>query len=171
MPDIKPILALLNETRTGLLAVAEAIPPDVWARAPKDSWSAADVVSHLTTVETAITDGCAKVIRSEPRRIPFWRKLHPPVAVVRWRFPRLKTPLPLDGKLVGKKEEMLARLREARTRTLVFLEETAGRDLRAYYFPHPFFGPLNFYTWFRLMAHHEVRHTKQIREIVEFFQK
>lgn len=66
---------------------------------------------------------------------------------------------------------MLARLRAARTRTRAFLEETAGRDLRAYYWPHPFFGPLNFYDWFRTMAHHEVRHTKQLREIVEFFQK
>jgi len=172
MPQIRPIVALLDRTRTGLEAATEAIPPNLWTRAPQpSSWSAADVVAHLTGVESAITDGAARMIRNEPRHVPFWRKLHPPVVLVRWRFFRAKTPIPLDRKLLAEKEEMLARLREVRTRTLAFLEETAGRDLRAYYWPHPFFGPLNFYDWFRTMAYHEVRHTKQIREIVEFFQK
>ena len=172
MPEIKPIVALLDRARTDLLAAAEAVPPDLWARAPKpSSWSAADVTAHLTGVETAITDGAARAIRNEPRRLPFWRKLHAPVVLVRWRFFRAKTPIPLDGKLLAEKEEMLARLRGARASTLAFLKETQGRDLRAYYWPHPFFGPMNFYDWFRLMAHHEARHTKQIREIVEFFQK
>ena len=172
MPEIRPIVALLDRTRADLLAAAEAIPPDLWARAPQPgSWSAADVIAHLTGVESAITEGAARMIQNEPRRLPFWRKLHAPVVLVRWRFFRAKTPIPLDGKLLAEKEEMLARLRGARTRTLAFLEETESRDLRAYYWPHPFFGPLNFYDWFRTMAHHEVRHTKQLREIVEFFQK
>jgi hypothetical protein len=172
MPEIKPIVAMLSRTRADLLAAAEAFSADLWTRSPKaDEWSAADVISHLTSVEAAITGGAAKMIRSEPRRVPFWRKLHPPVVVVRWRFPRFKTPIPLERKLLGEKEEMLARLQAERTRTEALLEQAAGRDLRAYYWPHPFFGPLNFYDWFRLMAHHEVRHTKQLREIIEFFQK
>jgi hypothetical protein len=162
----------LGRSRAGLTAAADAVPPDLWARAPRpDSWSAADVIAHLTGVETAITEGAARMIRNEPRQMPFWRKVHVPVIVVRWRFLWAKTPLPLDRKLVGEKDEMLARLKAARARTESFLNETAGRNLRAYSWPHPYFGPLNFYDWFRLMAHHEARHTKQIREIVEFFQK
>lgn len=172
MTQIKPIVAMLDHARADLLAATAAFPPDLWARAPQTgSWSAADVVSHLTSVESAITDGATKMIRKEPRRLPLWRKLHVPVIVVRWRVLRAKTPIPLDGKLLGEKEEMLARLQAGRGRTEALLEETAGRDLRAYYWPHPFFGPLNFYTWFRLMAYHEERHTKQLREIIEFFQK
>jgi hypothetical protein len=48
---------------------------------------------------------------------------------------------------------------------LAFLEETKGRDLVAYYWPHPFLGRLNFYEWFVMVASHEIRHTGQMAEI------
>jgi hypothetical protein len=60
---------------------------------------------------------------------------------------------------------MLAELREVRERTLAFLEETKGRDLSVYKWKHPFLGVLDAYDWMRMIAGHEVRHTKQLREI------
>jgi hypothetical protein len=67
--------------------------------------------------------------------------------------------------LLNAKEEMLGELRAARERTLAFLEETSKRDLSAYCWPHPFLGMLNGYEWFEMIARHEIRHTKQMREI------
>ncbi len=66
---------------------------------------------------------------------------------------------------------MLARLQEVREKTLAFMNETRECDLSAYRWPHPFFGSLNLYDWFRTIAHHEVRHTKQIREIIAAIQE
>ncbi len=66
---------------------------------------------------------------------------------------------------------MLSRLAELRLRTLALLEGNRNRELGAYRWPHPFFGSLNFYDWFNVMAYHEARHTKQIREIVDSFQE
>jgi hypothetical protein len=55
---------------------------------------------------------------------------------------------------------MLAELRNIRERSLAFLAETEGRDLREYRRPHPFPGMLNTYEWFAMIASHEVRQTK-----------
>ena len=61
---------------------------------------------------------------------------------------------------------MLAALRRVREGTFAFLNETDGRNLSAYRFSHPFLGSLSFYGWYCALANHEVRHTKQIREII-----
>jgi hypothetical protein len=93
------------------------------------------------------------------------------MAMVESRLISLKSPIPLDPALVGQKEEMLAQLREVRGRTLAFVEETRGRDLANYHMPHPFLGTLNTYEWFQMIASHELRHTKQMKEISAALQK
>ena len=60
---------------------------------------------------------------------------------------------------------MLAELRGVRERTLSFIEETRERDLGKYTMGHPFLGTLSIYEWLQFIASHEIRHTKQLREI------
>ena len=122
-------------------------------------------------VEGAITDGTARLVRAAPRPVPHWKRLHLPVWLAEWRGVRAKTPIPLDPSLLDEKEAMLARLADRRRRTLALLAEHGHRELSAYRWKHPFFGSLNYYSWFKMIAHHEARHTKQIREIVEAFRK
>jgi hypothetical protein len=81
------------------------------------------------------------------------------------RFVRLKTPIPVDRALLRAKKAMLAEVRDVRGRTLALIEETKTRDLRAYRWQHPFLGSLNAYHWFALLASHQIRHEKQMREI------
>jgi len=131
----------------------------------------AEVIAHLTMVEETILKGAVRLTQDAPPQVPFWRRFHLPVWLAEWRGVRTKTPLPLDPSLVADREEMLPRLASLRQRTLAFLEENKKRDLRPYRWPHPFFGSLNFYDWLRVIAHHEVRHTKQIQEIVDSFHK
>jgi hypothetical protein len=120
-------------------------------------------------VEQAITDGAARRLCSAPPQVPFWKRIHLPVWLAGWRGIRAKTPIPLDLGLVTEKEVMLRRLAELRVRTLAVLEENRNRELGAYRWRHPFFGSLNFYGWFNVMAYHEARHAKQIRRIVDSF--
>ena len=79
--------------------------------------------------------------------------------------------MPLDPGLLGGKEEMLAELRGARERTLAFLEETQQRDLGVYRWAHAFLGMLNVYEWFEMIASHELRHAKQIKELAGYIPK
>ena len=104
------------------------------------------------------------MLTKPPKEVPFFKRFHIPMAVVESRLIRRKTPIPLDPGIVQKKE-MLAEPRQVRDRTLAFIEETMERDLSKYRMPHPFLGTLNTYEWFQLIALHEIRHTKQMREI------
>ena len=66
---------------------------------------------------------------------------------------------------------MLVELREVRKQTLAFIDRDRGLDLRKYHMPHPFLGLLNGCEWFRMLAAHEVRHTKQMKEISQALPK
>ncbi|PYU15345.1 MAG: hypothetical protein DMG29_07165, partial [Acidobacteria bacterium] len=61
MADIVPILEHLARARGGLLSAADAVSRSVWQTPPRSgAWSAAEVIAHLTMVETRITNGAAK---------------------------------------------------------------------------------------------------------------
>jgi hypothetical protein len=172
MPSLDPLLETLNASRSELLHTADSVAPGQWlARPAAKAWSAAEVIAHLIMVERTVTDGASRVLLHPPKPLPFFRRLHWPLWIVARRILRRKSPIPLDPALLDTKENMLAELRAARERTLAFLTGMQGRDLSAYSWPHPFLGNLNFYDWFRLLANHEVRHTKQILEIVDTLRK
>lgn len=122
-------------------------------------------------VERAVVGGADRISQKIPKPIPFHRRLHLPIWLVESRWIRRKTPIPLDPGLIGTKEEMLAELRAARERTLAFINETRDRDLSQYCWKHTFLGMLNIYEWFQMIAAHEIRHTKQMKEIAAQFPK
>ena len=167
MRNIRPILAQLDKAQRGLLLVADSVPAPQWRQNPQQgAWSAAEIVAHLMMVEGTIISKAGQLVQQRPKVVPIWKRAHLPVILAEWRGVKRRTPIPLDESLLDEKQRMLSRLREVREKTLAFIKETSGRDLSAYRWPHPFFGSLNLYTWFRTIAHHEVRHTKQIQEIV-----
>ena len=166
MPSLKTIVENLARAQEGLLRAADTVSADQWKTRPGDDrWSAGELVGHLITIERAILSNADKLLQELPKRVPFFKRFHVPMAVVESRLIRRKTPIPANPQILRGKEEMLAELREVRGRTLAFIEETTGRDLGKYHMPHPFLGTLNTYEWFQMIASHEVRHTKQMREI------
>jgi hypothetical protein len=170
--DLTPILSRLDSSRAALLEISQAVPENRWREAPRaEAWSAGEVIAHLTMVESRVVEGARKIVAAPPAATPVWKRAHLPVWLAEWRGFRVKTPVPLDKSLVGDKQPMLENLAALRLRTLEFLEENRSRDLSLYRFPHQFFGSLNVYDWFRMIAHHEARHTRQVREIVELFQR
>lgn len=167
MANTQPVVQKLTQVRRELLAVAERVPPELWQkRPPNGGWSVAEVIAHLTMVETAILNGARKLMAAQPKSVPFWKRLHIPIKLAEWRFLRARTPIPLDPALVGEKDAMLERFRALRQQTLAFLEANRDHDLRRWRWPHPFFGSLNGRSWFKILYYHEIRHTKQLREIV-----
>src|SRR5260370_5743281 len=115
------ILEQMSRSRAGLFDATDAISPRTWrsARRP-EAWSVAEVIAHLTMVESAVTRGAERMIQQIPPRLPFWKKLHVPVRMAEWRLVRRKSPMPLDPSLLSDKEAMLACVRDAPARTLSF---------------------------------------------------
>ena len=166
MRPLNPIVEKLSCAQKAFFQAAESVRAEQWNAKPKaDAWSAAELVAHLVTVERTIIGSADRVTQKDPEPIPFLKRFHFPMWMVESRMIRRKSPIPLDPSLLNTKEEMLAELREARERSLAFLVEMSKRDFRRYYWPHPFLGMLNGYEWFEMIASHEIRHTKQMREI------
>ncbi len=166
MDSLDPILERLAKAQSGFFRAADAVSPDQWSCKPsREEWCAAELVAHLVMVERAIIANADRVTQKTPRPIPYLRKLHLPLWLVESRIVRRKSPIELDHSLIRNKEEMLAELRGARERTLAFISETEKRDLAVYRWKHPFLGMLNTYEWFGMIAAHQARHTKQMKEI------
>jgi uncharacterized damage-inducible protein DinB len=170
--SLATIIENLAEAQEKMLRAADAVPASQWRTRPFEGrWSAGEVIGHLVTVERAIISRTDKILRRPPKEVPFFKRLHFPIAVAKSRLIRFKTPIPLDPEAVHEKEELLAELRQVRERTLAFIEETMERDLSKYRMPHPFLGMLNTYQWFQLIASHEIRHSKQMQEIAKTLPK
>jgi len=164
--NLGPLIHKLLRARENFEAVARKIPSQHWRTPPREgSWSAAEVVAHVTMVETLMTGAAAKITRKPPVTVPLSKRFHVPVALVAWRGVRVETPIPLDTLLLD--EMMLARLAEQRQRTLAVLESGRGKNLRRYHMQHPVLGSLHYFNWFRTLAAHDERHTKQLREVMK----
>jgi hypothetical protein len=166
VPALPTIIENLARAQSEFLSAADVVPAEQWKSCPgAGKWSAGEVVAHVIMVERTIVRSTDKLLQKAPVLPPFFKRWHMPMALVEVRLIRRKSPIPLDPEMVGGKEEMLAQVREVRSRSLAFLEETKGRDLSQYYWLHPFLGMLNGYEWFQMIASHQLRHTKQLREI------
>lgn len=172
MSVLEPILEKLARAQHDLLSAADQVPPDHWKISQGNgTWCAAQLVSHLITVERSVIAKADRVLQHPPKSIPFLKRFHLPLALVEKRIIRRKTPMPLDLQLIREKEDMLAELRHVRERTLAFMEETRTRDLSEYYWRHPFLGSFNVYGWLAFIASHQIRHAKQMREILRALPK
>ncbi|MGA8038439.1 MAG: DinB family protein [Candidatus Acidiferrales bacterium] len=172
MKNLAPILALLSSTRSQLIASADAFPSDRWRTAPTEGkWSAAQIVVHTMQVEESIIRASKKTVQKSPYSVPFFKRFHLPLALAAGRVRKLKSPIAIDESRVPVQSEYAEKITATRRGTLEFIDETRSRDLHPYTFPHPVFGPLNIYDWFRLIAYHELRHAKQIREVAEIFHR
>ncbi len=172
MPNTAHITALLSRSQAALLAAANSVPEQAWRNSPAPgAWSAGEVLAHLAMAEEAIIGGVERIIASPPVPLPFWKSIHLSPRLAQFRQVKRQSPIPLDPTLVLDKAESIARHTALRGRSLELFAKNSGRDLAAYRVKHPFFGYLNFYQWFATIGYHELRHTQQIQEIVEVFQK
>jgi len=160
------VIDCLAKAQTGLLSAADSVPANEWKTKPSDGrWSAAELVAHLMMVERAVIGKADRVAQKPPKRVSLLKRIHIPMALVESRWIRRKSPVSVEPDMLRDKEEMLAELRTVRERLLAFLEETKRRNLGEYCWAHPALGTLNAYEWMQFIASHEVRHTKQMREI------
>ena len=172
MASLETIVENLKRAQAELLRAADAVPAEQWKTRPADGrWSAGELIGHLSEIEGAILSRADKQLQKPPKIVPFYKRFHVPMMIVERRVIKRKAPSNVEPQNVGEKEEMLAEFRGVRERTMAFIEETRGRDLSNYNMPHPFLGNLNAYDWLQFIASHEIRHTKQMKEIAEALPK
>jgi hypothetical protein len=166
MPSLAAIRTKLIRAQTAFFSAADTISVEKWDKCPgTNEWSAAQLVAHLLVVERVVLTRVDQLTQQSPIPVPFPKRMHLPMWLVEARVIRRKSPVPLDESLLAEKEAMLGELRRVRERTMAFISETERRDLSCYCWRHPFLGMLNVYEWMEMIAAHQLRHTKQVREI------
>jgi hypothetical protein len=164
---LQPVIHKLSTAQETFLRAADRISLSNWLERPDpERWSAGHVVAHLCLVERGVLAYADRVIQRQPKTLPFYRRLHLPLALVEARLVKQKAPrIVAPEENHASKEVMIAELRGVRERTRAFLEETHGRELSEYHWRHPFLGHLSFYDWFAFVAAHQLHHSKQMWEI------
>ena len=170
MKDLAPILKFLKISRARFISTANEIPDSKWRQSPAtDVWSAAEIAAHLAMIEESIVTRCRKASQAAPRTVPLLKQIHPPLVLATWRGRKARSPLSLAADQVHDRQQAYAVIEMTREASVAFLESCNDRDLSAHRFAHPIFGNLNVYEWYRFIGYHELRHRKQLRELVEIF--
>jgi len=135
-----------------------------------DKWSVLEVAEHIMLSESRIFGAVQKATESGPN--PDWAaktkgKTEFLQKAMLDRSHKAQAPEMLvpTGKL--SRQEVLAKFKEARAKTLKFAEETQ-LPLKTYTMDHPVpvIGTLNGYQWLLMVPLHNMRHNEQIDEVM-----
>lgn len=170
-PRVSPLpglIAQLHEHRATLRAAVERVPVTLHRERPSpDSWSVAEVVEHVSIVETRIVKLLKHLVSTAPV-LPAGTDPTGPLSadgtIMSDRSTRIPAP-PMTHPSAGlEADASLAALEMSRAELLAALEGAHDRDLGAVSAPHPLFGPLNGFQWLSFHGGHEARHAAQIVE-------
>jgi hypothetical protein len=138
-------------------------------KAAPEKWSALEVAEHISMAEGLLYGAMEQALKAKPN--PDWEaKTKGKTAfledVMVGRKGKASAPESIvpSGKL--SRDEVVAKLKEGRARSLKFIE-TTELPLKAHTFDHPFpvFNTLNAYQWLVYIPLHNFRHNKQIEEV------
>ena len=159
-------LDYLNETRDGLLAAVKGLTPAQWTFKPApDRWSIAEIVEHITVVESYVNE----LIRNLPQAPAPAADFNPAKmeALILAKMPdrSVKYQAPEEIRPTGRwtPDETVKRFLAARRQNAESLENNP--ELRKHVVTHPAFGPVDGYEWILLTSAHSARHTQQILEV------
>ena len=164
---MKKTLRRLDSIHSKLVDTITPIEDSRFSRSPgENEWSIAQIVHHLCLVEDRVIEELEKELANPPRRIGLLRKFIP-TSIVASRLLRVKAPRGVNPLNPPARSEVIANYDAARSR-LKELCSTHGRNrLRQVIFKHPFLGEIDGTATISFIGYHELRHYKQIREVIK----
>lgn len=142
----------------------EYLPP------PEGRWSHIETAYHIHLTEKSVTRGIQKFLdapeRHEPKSEEELRAMwHTMIKVLPNRslsFPAPERLTPLNPPSLP---EIIELLHSSRAYLLQTIDGHSYQELASISFPHPIFGALTGVSWITMIAHHELRHIDQMREL------
>lgn len=160
----------MKDSHAETLALLEGLSDEqLKFKSAPEKWSVLEVAEHIMMAEGLLFSAMNQALAAKPN--PDWEaktkgKTEFLENVMVGRKGKATAPESIvpSGKLSRK--EVIAKLKEARAKTLKFTEETQ-LPLKAHTSEHPFpvFNTLNAYQWLVYIPLHNFRHNKQIEEV------
>ncbi|MFY9555852.1 MAG: DinB family protein [Blastocatellia bacterium] len=165
-------IKMLNDSQTELLSYVEKLTDAQWDYRPAPfKWTVGETAEHIALAEGLLFSAMERALANPIN--PDWEtktagkeaKLDNLLAA---RMGKAQAPEPIQPlKRKMSRADIMKLLKEGRAKSLKFIE-TTDLPLKAHTLDHPFpvFGTLNAYQWFLYIPAHNLRHNKQIAEIM-----
>jgi hypothetical protein len=172
--SVTQILEEIDRTREKIYRRVEGLSEEqANARPLSGAWTTGEIVEHLSMIEDRLlrmmtmmltkAEG-AKTAGDAPAAMkPFsLDEFAERARGEKYTAPEAITP---GGKVTL--AESLAKLRRSREELHALRPRIEATDLSSLTYPHPVFGPLNFYQWMAFIGVHEERHLRQAESTLE----
>jgi hypothetical protein len=165
--SLNKITKRLDSIHQQLLATVTPLDDKRFSQRPSaNEWSVAEVVHHLCLVEERVIADLEKGLASEPAKVGFLSRLIP-TSIVASRVIRVKAPKAVLPNNAPAKLQLLESFDAARRKLKELCARYGSKRLRQVTLNHPFFGKIDGNTALSFVGYHELRHYKQIREILK----
>ena len=170
--SVPQIYETIDRTRERIYRRAEGLSDEqLNARPNPHAWSVAEIIEHLTMIEGRLL-GMMKMLltKAEAASAPVNTAAveMKPFSLDQFveRARNEKYTAPESAHPSGKEQlsDLLSRMRQTREELHSLSPRILATDLSAVVYPHPAFGPLNFYQWLAFIGIHEERHLGQIEK-------
>jgi hypothetical protein len=164
---MKSTLRRLDTVHAELKSTVNGVDPALLSKRPAENeWSVAEVIEHLCLVEGAVMKGIKLKLAQPPVKVSFLKKFFP-MRIVSLRMKRLQAPkyvqpaneLPPMNELLDKFDALRANTKEICIKECARLSQDCLK--------HPYFGDMDGAAAVSMVAFHEQRHLKQIRETLK----
>ena len=172
--SVAQIFENIEQTRDRLYSTVGELSSEQQASRPAaDRWSATDIVEHLaimedrlgrmmkvmlTKAESASTPSSGVPVQMEPFSLDRF--------IERARDEKFTAPEAVRPSGKEGLSALLEKLRNSREDLHALRTRIEAIDLSTTTYPHPAFGPLNFYQWLAFIGIHEERHLAQLKSTV-----
>jgi uncharacterized damage-inducible protein DinB len=172
--SVAQIYEEIDETREQLYRRVEALSDEeAVSRVNPDTWSVADIMEHLTIMEdrlvrmmkmmlakaeSAGAGSNGAPVEFKPFSLDEFEELA--------RNEKYVAPEAVRPGGAERVADLLARMRSSREELRALRPRIEAADLSMVTYPHPAFGPLNFYQWLAFIGLHEARHLRQAESVL-----
>lgn len=162
-----------DKIRENLMTIIANLSNEKAAALPDgEKWTLAELIEHIAIVEDGMTSICAKLLKqaeADGAKSDGAAKisadfLSKAAASVDQKLEAPERVRPTGTKTVA---ESLAKMDENRETLKQMRPLFEAFDGAAHKFPHPAFGDLTAHEWLALIGGHELRHTRQIKKLLE----
>ena len=165
---MKSTLKRFDAVHQQLASEVNAVDPALVSKQPAENeWSVAEVVEHLCLVEGAVMGYVKTKLNEPPVKVSFLKKLLP-MRIVSLRVKRLQAPKIVEpSRNLPPMDELLKKYDTIRADTKEVCIKEGRERLRGVCFKHPYLGDMDGAATVSMLAFHEQRHLKQIRQILK----
>lgn len=162
----------LHDSQNELMSYIEKLTDQQWNSRPAPfKWTVGETAEHIALSEGLLFSAMERALATPVN--PDWEtKTAGKEAILdgllAGRQGKANAPEPIQPlKRKMSRADIMTLLKDSRAKTLTFTEKT-DLPLKAHTLPHPFpvFGTLNAYQWLLYIPAHNLRHNKQIVEIM-----